>query len=72
METVLYETDGAVARVTINRPDKRNALNVTVMRELREAMGLSGSNAAVRVVILSGAGDKAFSAGGDLGGFTAE
>ena len=68
-ETVLYETAGPVARVTINRPEKRNALNVTVMRELREAMALARGDAAVRVAVLTGAGDKAFSAGGDLGGF---
>ena len=72
METVLYQTDGAVARVTINRPDKRNALNVTVMRELREAVASAASDQSVRVVVLTGAGDKAFSAGGDLGGFSAE
>jgi enoyl-CoA hydratase/carnithine racemase len=71
-ETVRYERDGPVARVTINRPDKRNALNVTVMRELREAMALARADDAVRVVVLTGAGDKAFSAGGDLGGFSAE
>jgi enoyl-CoA hydratase len=69
-ETVLYETAGRAARVTINRPEKRNALNVTVMRELREAMALAHEDAEVRVVVLTGAGDKAFSAGGDLGGFT--
>ena len=72
METVLYESLGPVVRITINRPDKRNALNVTVMRELREAMALAREEPAVRVVVLTGAGDKAFSAGGDLGGFTAE
>lgn len=72
LETVLYEAAGPIGRVTINRPDKRNALNVTVMRELREAMTLAGADPAVRVVVLTGAGDKAFSAGGDLGGFTAE
>jgi enoyl-CoA hydratase len=71
-ETVLYQTDGAIARVTINRADKRNALNVTVMRELREAMRLAREDDAVRVVVLTGAGEKAFSAGGDLGGFSAE
>jgi enoyl-CoA hydratase/carnithine racemase len=71
-ETVLYETGGAVARITINRPETRNALNVTVMRELREAMALARTDEAVRAVVLTGAGDKAFSAGGDLGGFTAE
>lgn len=71
-ETVLYQTDGSVARVTINRPDKRNALNVSVMRELRDAMRRARQDDAVRVVVLTGAGEKAFSAGGDLGGFSAE
>lgn len=71
-ETVLYEVTGHVARITINRPEKRNALNVTVMQELREAVALSRTDAEVRVVVLTGAGDKAFSAGGDMGGFTAE
>ncbi|MGH2784583.1 MAG: enoyl-CoA hydratase/isomerase family protein [Actinomycetota bacterium] len=71
-ETVLYEASGHVARITINRPEKRNALNVTVMHELREAVALSRTDAEVRVVVLTGAGDKAFSAGGDLGGFTPE
>jgi enoyl-CoA hydratase len=71
-ETVLYEVSAPVARVTVNRPEKRNALNVTVMRELREAMALARADSTVMVVVLTGAADKAFSAGGDLGGFTAE
>lgn len=71
-ESVLYATDGPVARVTINRPEKRNALNVTVMRELRRAFALAREDDAVRVAVLTGAGDKAFSAGGDLGGFLPE
>jgi enoyl-CoA hydratase/carnithine racemase len=71
-ETVLYERAGPVARITINRPEKRNALNVNVMQELREAVALSRTDAEVRVVVLTGAGDKAFSAGGDMGGFTPE
>jgi enoyl-CoA hydratase/carnithine racemase len=71
-ETVTYEPSAPVARLTINRPEKRNALNVTVMRELREGIALARADAAIRVVVLTGAGDKAFSAGGDLGGFTAE
>lgn len=71
-ETVLYETAGSIVRVTINRPDKRNALNVTVMVELRAAMALAKADDAVHAVVLTGAGDKAFSAGGDLGGFTPE
>ena len=72
LETVLYEAGGHLARVTINRPEKRNALNVTVMAELREAMARARADDEVRVVILTGVGEKAFSAGGDLGGFTAE
>lgn len=70
--TVSYSTDGPVARIAINRPDKRNALNVEVMRELRAAFAAARDDAAVRVAVLTGEGDKAFSAGGDLGGFTAE
>lgn len=72
METVLYDVGGSVARITIDRASKRNALNVTVMHELRESFAMARADASVRVVVLSGAGDKAFSAGGDLGGFTAE
>jgi enoyl-CoA hydratase len=70
VETVRYEVNAAVARITIDRAEKRNALNVTVMQELREAVGLARADDAVRVMVLTGAGDKAFSAGGDLGGFT--
>ena len=69
---VRYETAPPVARITINRPEKRNALNVAVMAELREAFAIARDDAAVKVVVLTGEGDKAFSAGGDLGGFTAE
>src|SRR5947208_8365390 len=70
--SVRYETAPPVARITIDRPEKRNALNVTVMTELRAAFGRARADEAIRVVVLTGAGDKAFSAGGDLGGFTAE
>ncbi len=72
VETVRYEVRAPVATITIDRPQKRNALNVTVMRELREAVALARADDAVRVLVLTGAGDKAFSAGGDLGGFTAD
>ncbi|MBI4730111.1 MAG: enoyl-CoA hydratase/isomerase family protein [Acidobacteria bacterium] len=58
--------------MAINRPDKRNALNVTVMRELREAFALAKADPDVRVAVLTGAGEKAFCAGGDLGGFSQE
>lgn len=69
---VLYMSDAPVARITINRPEKRNALNVGVMAELRTAFARARDDGAVRVVVLTGAGDKAFSAGGDLGGFTGQ
>ena len=70
--SVRYETSPPSARITINRPEKRNALNVAVMAELREAFAKARADDAIKVVVLTGEGDKAFSAGGDLGGFTAE
>ena len=70
--TVVYSTQGPVARISINRPDKRNALNVEVMRDLRGAFAAAKDDPDVRVAVLTGEGDQAFSAGGDLGGFTAE
>lgn len=70
--SVRYETAPPVARITINRPEKRNALNVAVMSELRSAFAKARADDSIRVVVLTGEGDKAFSAGGDLGGFTAE
>src|SRR5262249_61897902 len=65
---VLYEVAGPVARLTINRPEARNALSPEVMEGLLAAFDRAGADPAVRVLVLTGAGDKAFSAGGDLGG----
>ncbi len=65
---VLYEVDGAIARVTINRPERRNSMSYGVMQGLRDAIGAAKADAEVRVVVLTGAGDKAFCAGADLGG----
>jgi len=72
LTAVRYEAAPPVARITINRPEKRNALNVAVMSELRSAFSKAREDDSIRVVVLTGEGDKAFSAGGDLGGFTAE
>jgi enoyl-CoA hydratase/carnithine racemase len=66
-EEVLYDVDGAVARVTINRPERRNAMSYGVMQGVRDAMARAKADDAVRVVVLTGAGDKAFCAGADLG-----
>ena len=68
MEQVRYTVDGAVARVTIDRPERHNAMSFQVMAELEEAFELAKADDAVRVVILTGAGEKAFCAGADLGG----
>jgi enoyl-CoA hydratase len=65
---VLYAVEGAVARITLNRPEARNALSPAMMEGLLDAFDRAGADPAVRVGILTGAGDKAFCAGGDLGG----
>ena len=62
---ILYSLDGPVARLTLNRPDKRNALDAEMIAEIRRALADSAANAEVRVVLLSGAG-KDFCAGADL------
>jgi enoyl-CoA hydratase/carnithine racemase len=67
MPELLYEVDGHVARVTINRPERRNAMSYEVMAGLRDAMARAGADPEVRVVVLTGAGDRAFCAGADLG-----
>ncbi len=67
-ETLLLEIDdGGVAVVTINRPEKMNALNAQVIEELRACFGELRRDERVRVVILTGAGPKAFVAGADIG-----
>jgi enoyl-CoA hydratase/carnithine racemase len=67
-DVLRYEVADAVARVTIDRPERRNAMSYEVMRELRRAVAQARADDGVRVVVLTGAGDKAFCAGADLGG----
>ena len=62
---VLYQVDGAVATITLNRPDVLNALNTPLMLALREALTQAQTDEAVRAVIITGAG-RGFSAGADL------
>ena len=66
-EHVLFETDAAgIAVVTINRPDKLNALSGAVIAELRDTFERIGNDAAIHAAILTGAGEKAFVAGADI------
>lgn len=63
---LLIEDQGAIRRVIVNRPDKLNALNHETIGELHQAFGEAESAAAIRVVVLTGAGPKAFVAGADI------
>jgi len=64
-DTVLYRVEGAVARLTLNRPEKRNALNEALIGGLKDSLRKANENAAVRVVVISGAGSD-FCSGADL------
>jgi methylglutaconyl-CoA hydratase len=61
----LYEVNGAVARLTLNRPEKRNALNDALISSLKDALRKANNDATVRVVVISGAGND-FCSGADL------
>jgi enoyl-CoA hydratase len=66
-ETLLCEVKDHVATVTLNRPQVLNALNSTVFNELDQAFMKLVGNVEVRVILLTGAGEKAFAAGADIG-----
>src|SRR5438045_5056730 len=66
-ENILFDKKNAIAYVTVNRPTVLNALNMATMEELRAAFHDIKNDASVRVVILTGAGEKAFIAGADIG-----
>lgn len=65
-ENILYEKKNSIAYVTVNRPKVLNALNMATMDELRAAFHDIKNDAGVRVVILTGSGEKAFIAGADI------
>jgi enoyl-CoA hydratase len=64
---VLCETKGPVAIVTLNRPEKRNAINRALALALQRTMETLDADDAVRAIVLTGAGDRAFCAGADMG-----
>ncbi len=65
-ENILYEKKAQIAYITINRPKVLNALNLATMEELRAAFTAARDDAEVRVVLLTGSGEKAFVAGADI------
>jgi enoyl-CoA hydratase/carnithine racemase len=69
LSDVLLEVDGAIATVTLNRPEQRNPLSSSMIRELRLALDWCKQESPVSVVVLTGAGDRAFCAGADLASF---
>jgi enoyl-CoA hydratase len=71
-EVVKYEIADGVATVTLNNPEKRNMLSGQMLTELVDAMKRARDDEEARAVVLTGAGDKAFCAGADLGGFAAD
>lgn len=63
---VLHDVRGDAFWITVNRPDKRNAINHAVVAGIRDGFARAHADPAIRVIVLTGAGDKAFCAGGDL------
>ena len=66
MENVLYENRDGILTITLNRPEVRNALSPEMWRDLSEAVRRAGEEENVRVVIVTGAGDKALASGADI------
>lgn len=69
---VLVEGHASIATITLNRPEQRNPLSASMVRDVRAALGWCKAEPAVAVVVLTGAGDRAFCAGADLSGFGGE
>ncbi|HUY85847.1 MAG TPA: enoyl-CoA hydratase-related protein [Acidimicrobiales bacterium] len=69
---ILYEPEGSVARITINRPDKRNSLSATAITALDDAYARAGRDRTIRSVVLTGAGERAFCSGADLSSMFSE
>ncbi|HSP40872.1 MAG TPA: enoyl-CoA hydratase-related protein, partial [Gillisia sp.] len=69
-ENILEEINDGILTITINRPSKLNALNRDTIQELHEAFQEAEQNDKVKVIILTGSGEKAFVAGADISEFS--
>jgi enoyl-CoA hydratase/carnithine racemase len=69
-ELVLLEMKGPVALITLNRPEKLNALSYALIDRLMELLDQIEDDAGIRAVVLTGAGDRAFSSGADITEFS--
>ncbi len=71
-ETILYEVADQIATITLNRPAKMNAYTATMGAEITDAMLCADADDSVRVIIMTGAGDRAFCAGADMAMFASD
>ncbi|WP_234109361.1 MULTISPECIES: enoyl-CoA hydratase-related protein [Chryseobacterium] len=69
-ENIIFETEGSIATITIDRPQSLNALNVKTISELSEALDHIAKDQRIRVAIITGSGEKAFVAGADIKEFS--
>jgi len=69
-ENLLTSIENGILTITINRPDKLNALNKNTIHEIGEAIGQAQTDSAVRVIVITGSGNKAFVAGADISEFS--
>ena len=70
-ENILTKTRNGITTITINRPNKLNALNRATIQELHDALEIADSNKHTKVIIITGSGEKAFVAGADISEFSA-
>ncbi len=69
-QTLLTQLENNILTITINRPDKLNAINATVMSEIGQVVDEVNSNKEIKSAIITGAGSKAFVAGADISEFS--
>ncbi len=69
LENIILEQENGIATIFINRPEKLNALNRATIQELHETLKAVDANSAIRVVVITGSGEKAFVAGADIAEF---